>query len=110
MGKKDEKWVGFCGVWPTEGCAPGKNCGLPVQQKDGILERIPSDVFDLIRNQALVAVVRRPFTKPRAVRAEPSSIRVLPASGTAPPFAAAHSSNPASAPVPIVVLESLSVP
>jgi hypothetical protein len=50
MGKKDEKWVGFCGVWPTEGCAPGKNCGLPVQQKDGILERIPSRVVVMTRN------------------------------------------------------------
>lgn len=44
MGKKAEKWVGFCEDWPKEGHARD-NRVLPVQQKDGILERIPSGDF-----------------------------------------------------------------
>src|SRR5437016_5855404 len=74
--------------------------------ENGILaKRIPSVWFvDSLENQALLLSLRRPFINPSAVRAEPSSSMVLPPSGTvAGPSSADHSSNPASAPVPITL-------
>src|SRR6266404_2127597 len=81
--------------------------------ENGILaKRIPSVWFvDSLENQALLVSLRWPVINPSAVRAEPSSSMVLPPSGTAAgPTTADHSSNPASAPVPITLVLSLSVP